>query len=66
MRDSFEAEIKEKKERIDVDGCMSGRMIIEYTPSAELRHELVEIFNAGSTILVTLENEDELPEEGEE
>jgi hypothetical protein len=66
MRVTFEAEIMEKKEKIDVDGCMSGRMVIQYTPCDELRHDLVSIFRAQSTIFVTLENQEEYGQTKEE
>ena len=52
---SFEAVIKEKKEKIDLDECLTGRLVIEYTPSTVLRKQLIDIFQPETTVLVTLE-----------
>jgi hypothetical protein len=51
----FEATIKEKKEKIDLDECLTGRLVIEYTPSTELRKRLIDIFQPETTVMVTLE-----------
>jgi hypothetical protein len=51
----FEAVIKEKKEKIDVDECLTGRLVIEYTPSTDLRKRLIDIFQPETTVMVTLE-----------
>jgi hypothetical protein len=51
----FEATIKEKKEKIDIDECLTGRLVIEYTPSTALRKRLIDIFQPETTIMVTLE-----------
>lgn len=51
----FEAVIKEKKEKIDVDECLTGRLVIEYTPSTVLRKKLIDIFQPETTVMVTLE-----------
>ncbi len=52
---SFEAVIKEKKEKIDLDECLTGRLVIEYTPSTALRKKLIDIFQPETTVMVTLE-----------
>jgi hypothetical protein len=57
MKVKFEAIIKEKKEKIDMDECLTGRLIIEYTPSDDLRRKLVDIFQPETTVMVTLEND---------
>lgn len=49
----FEATIKEKKEKIDLDECLTGRIIIEYTPSTALRKKLIDIFQPETTVMVT-------------
>jgi hypothetical protein len=54
----FEATIKEKKEKIDIDECLTGRLVIEYTPSTALRKRLIDIFQPETTIMVTLEKHD--------
>ena len=51
----FEATIKEKKEKIDLDECLTGRLVIEYTPSTALRKQLIDIFQPETTVTVTLE-----------
>lgn len=50
----FEATIKEKKEKIDLDECLTGRLVIEYTPSTALRKQLIDIFQPETTVMVTL------------
>lgn len=52
---TFEAIIKQKKEKIDLDECLTGRLIIEYTPSTALRKKLIDIFQPETTVTVTLE-----------
>jgi hypothetical protein len=49
----FEATIKEKKEKIDLDECLTGRIVIEYTPSTALRKKLIDIFQPETTVMVT-------------
>lgn len=50
----FEAVIKEKKERITCDECMTGRLVIEYTPDSRLRKELVDVFESGTTVVIRM------------
>lgn len=52
---AFEAVIKEKKEKIDQDECLTGRIVIEYTPSTALRKKLIDIFQPETTVNVTFE-----------
>jgi hypothetical protein len=54
----FEAIIKEKKEKIDIDECLTGRLVIEYTPSTALRKKLIDIFQPDCTVMVTLEKKE--------
>jgi hypothetical protein len=55
MKVTFLAQIKEKKEKIDCDECMSGRLVIEYRPTDDLRKKLIDIFQPESEVQVTLE-----------
>jgi hypothetical protein len=54
---TFIASIREKKEKIDVDECLTGRLVLEYRPTDELRKKLIDIFQPETEVRVTFEKE---------
>lgn len=52
---TFLAQIKEKKEKIDVDECLTGRLVLEYRPTNDLRKKLIDIFQPETEVQVTFE-----------
>jgi hypothetical protein len=52
---TFIASIKENKEKIDLDECLTGRLVIQYIPTNDLRKKLIDVFQPESEVQVTLE-----------
>lgn len=55
MMVKFEGKIAKFELKTDHDECLVGKIILEFTPSDQLKRELVDIFRSQTTVNITLD-----------